>query len=97
MERALRRQRDEHKLAGFTQVIMTPNVGEGLTALIQTAGLGGLYPNTVMLGWSQEWREHPYRSEQMCRLLLTAAAYNQALIVIKGTEHIPNPKPYPYP
>jgi len=65
MERALRRQRDEHKLAGFTQVIanpnpnpnpspspspnpdpnpnpnqviMTPNVGEGLTALIQTAG-----------------------------------------------------------
>ena len=26
----------------------------------------------------------------MCRLLLTAAAYNQALIVIKGMEHIPD-------
>ena len=25
MERALRRQRDEHKLAGFTQVIANPN------------------------------------------------------------------------
>ena len=72
------------------QVIMTPNVGQGLTALSQTAGLGGLYPNTVMLGWSQEWQAYPERATQMCRLLLTAAAYNQALIVIKGMEHIPD-------
>ena len=69
---------------------MTPNVGQGLTALIQTAGLGGLYPNTVMLGWSREWQVYPERAGQMCRLLLTAAAYNKALIVIKGTEHIPD-------
>ena len=79
-----------HRTTPPYQVIMTPNVGQGLTALIQTAGLGGLYPNTVMLGWSQEWQAYPERATQMCRLLLTAAAYNQALIVIKGMEHIPD-------
>ena len=72
------------------QVIMCPDVGHGLTSLIQTAGLGGLYPNTVMLGWSSAWRSIPGRDVQMVRLLLTAAAYNQALIVIKGMEHIPD-------
>ena len=90
VDRALRRLRDENKVQGFTQVIMTPNVTLGLSALIQTSGLGGLYPNTVMLGWSRHWKEHTERAKQMTTLLLTASAYNQAIVVVKGMEHIPD-------
>jgi len=90
MDRALRRLRDENKVQGFTQVIMTPNVTLGLSSLIQTSGLGGLYPNTVMLGWSRHWKERTERAQQMTTLLLTASAYNQAIVVVKGMEHIPD-------
>lgn len=50
--KSLRQQRDAAKIRGFVQVIMCPDVDLGFTSLLQTAGLGGLAPNTVMLNWS---------------------------------------------
>jgi potassium/chloride transporter 4/5/6 len=63
----------------------------GVGSLIQTAGLGGLAPNTVMVGWSRHWRESPdTKPLQMVRLIMQAHAYNMALIVCKGFEHVPD-------
>ena len=47
----------QFQVRGFSQVVMCSDVDHGLGALIQTAGLGGLCPNTVMIGWSRHWRE----------------------------------------
>ena len=89
-EKSLRRQRDENKVRGFTQVIMCPDVDAGLTSLIQTAGLGGLAPNTLLLGWSRNWDKDPARAPRMCKLLLEAQAYKMAVVAVKGVEHVPD-------
>ena len=91
VDRSLRRQRDENKVRGFTQVVMCDDVDAGLGSLLQTAGLGGLCPNTLMLGWSRHWRTEPdVRPLRMVRLIMQAHVYNMALIVCKGFEQVPD-------
>mmetsp|Transcript_25421 Transcript_25421/g.4214 ORF Transcript_25421/g.4214 Transcript_25421/m.4214 type:complete len:93 (-) Transcript_25421:752-1030(-) len=43
------------RLEIFTKVILAKTARKGLKILIQTAGLGGLEPNTVMLAWPENW------------------------------------------
>ena len=59
IERTLRRQRDEQGIHGFTQVVMSEHVETALDSLLQTAGLGGLGPNTAIAAWPDRWRESP--------------------------------------
>jgi hypothetical protein len=88
-ERSLRTQRDRYKLRGFVQCIMCHDVDHGLTSLIQTAGLGGLAPNTVMVCWPKTELDAP-RARRLTKLFNEAHEYNLALIVCKGTENVPD-------
>ena len=45
------KQMEIYKVKGFEQVLVSRSAEEGISALIQTAGLGGLSPNTVVIGW----------------------------------------------
>ena len=45
-----------HKLEGFIQVTCEESVPKGTTTLLQTAGLGGLKPNTILMGWPEHWK-----------------------------------------
>lgn len=47
----------ENKHVLFTKVIVSQDVSNGLNYLIQSSGLGGLVPNTIMISWPTEW-EH---------------------------------------
>lgn len=49
----------ENKLMVFSKVVVSPDIENGLNFLIQSSGLGGLVPNTVMLSWPTEW-EHDH-------------------------------------
>jgi len=88
-ETKLRQQRDAAKLRGFTQVIMCADVDHGLAALLQTAGLGALAPNTVMAAWPRHWQDDPAKALRTVMLVQRVVAYNMALIVVKGSESLP--------
>lgn len=45
----------EH-VKGFPDALVTPSLLDGLSYQIQTAGLGGLKHNTVVVGWPTHWR-----------------------------------------
>ena len=52
----LRQVLEERKMKGFARAIVCPDVSDGLNALIQSSGLGGLRHNTIMMGWPYRWR-----------------------------------------
>ena len=58
---------------------------------IQTAGLGGLKPNTIVLGWPNSWRK---KEEDSWRVFVdtirNAAAAKMALLVPKGVQRYPD-------
>lgn len=58
---------------------------------IQGAGLGGMKPNTVILGWPNQWRK---REEESWRVFVdtirNAAAAKMALLVPKGVQRYPD-------
>lgn len=49
----------EEKVKGFADVLVAPSLMDGLSFQIQSAGLGGLKHNTVIVGWPEHWRQTP--------------------------------------
>ena len=47
----------KEKVKGFAEVVVADEVVSGLAHTIQTAGVGGLRHNTVIIGWPQGWRK----------------------------------------
>ncbi|XP_013924500.1 PREDICTED: solute carrier family 12 member 7-like [Thamnophis sirtalis] len=45
------------KTKGFCQIIVSPSVRDGISHLIQSAGLGGMKHNTVLMAWPQSWKQ----------------------------------------
>ena len=90
IEKKLRQTRDAHHLRGFTQVVMSSDIETALDSLLQTAGLGGLGPNTVVTLWPTSWRQSLVGARRMKQILASAHAINMALILIKGIEEWPD-------
>jgi potassium/chloride transporter 4/5/6 len=91
-KQSLRRTMDEERVKGFVDVLVTSNVTDGLSHLIQTTGLGGMKPNTVILGWPYGWRQS--EDEKSWRVFLqtvrNVAAARMALLVPKGINFFPD-------
>uniref|UniRef100_A0A3B3VTZ0 Solute carrier family 12 member 5b n=1 Tax=Poecilia latipinna TaxID=48699 RepID=A0A3B3VTZ0_9TELE len=45
------------QVKGFSQVVVSSNMRDGTSHLIQVGGLGGLKHNTVMVSWPQNWKQ----------------------------------------
>lgn len=45
------------KTKGFCQIVVSPNFRDGISYLIQSAGLGGMKHNTVLMAWPQSWKQ----------------------------------------
>ncbi|XP_067137422.1 LOW QUALITY PROTEIN: solute carrier family 12 member 6-like [Centruroides vittatus] len=88
---SLRRIMEEEKVKGFADVVVAKNVSDGICHLIQTAGLGGMKHNTVILGWPYGWRQSPY--EKSWKVFLDSVrevtASKNALLVPKGIDQFP--------
>lgn len=58
---------------------------------VQTCGLGGMKPNTVILGWPYGWRQS--ESDRTWKAFLetcrVVAASRQALVIPKGINFFP--------
>ncbi|XP_023230852.1 solute carrier family 12 member 6-like [Centruroides sculpturatus] len=82
----------EEKVKGFADVLVANNVPEGLCHIVQTAGLGGLKHNTVIIGWPYGWRQTA--DEKSWKVLLdtirAVIASKNALLVPKGINQFPD-------
>ena len=67
----------------FSKVVLARTARKGLKALIQSAGLGGLEPNTVLLAWPESWETQPLRAQRFCKLVKYAENCGMAVITIK--------------
>uniref|UniRef100_A0A6M2DW34 Putative amino acid transporter n=1 Tax=Xenopsylla cheopis TaxID=163159 RepID=A0A6M2DW34_XENCH len=90
---ALRRMMDEERVKGFVDVLVAEDVAEGLSHLVQTTGLGGMKPNTVILGWPYGWRQSEHE-DRTWRVFLQTVRHvttsRMALLVPKGINFYPD-------
>lgn len=59
---------------------------------VQTCGLGGMKPNTVILGWPYGWRqsEHDRTWKAFLETCRVVAASRMALVIPKGINFFPD-------
>jgi len=88
---SLRASLREEGVKGFADVVVSNNVTDGICHVIQGAGLGGMKPNTVILGWPNSWRK---KEEDSWRIFVdtirNTAAAKMALLVPKGIQRCPD-------
>lgn len=60
---SLRKLMAVEKVKGFSQVVISSNIRDGTSHLIQVGGLGGLKHNTVMVSWPCNWKQPEYRQQ----------------------------------
>ncbi|XP_065165264.1 solute carrier family 12 member 4 isoform X3 [Atheta coriaria] len=88
----LRRTVDEERVKGFVDILVARNVTDGLSHLVQTSGLGGMKPNTVILGWPYGWRqsEDDRTWQVFLQTVRNVTAARMALLVPKGINFFPD-------
>ncbi|KAL3688956.1 hypothetical protein R1sor_015265 [Riccia sorocarpa] len=78
-------------VTGFARVLVAPSYRVGKTYAIQSSGLGGLEPNTVVLGWPSNWREdeNSNSSQVMLEILVECKAVNKAVLLCMNLDDFP--------
>ncbi|XP_052817095.1 solute carrier family 12 member 7-like [Mya arenaria] len=87
---------EQENVKGFKDVLVSKSLLDGLSYLVQTAGLGGLRPNTVMIGWPEDWRHAqnndtpniPYK--HFIHTVEVIEAMGKALLVVKDSTEFPD-------
>ena len=88
-KRSIHKQMNEEKVKGFCQVLVTKKVAEGCSSLIQTAGLGGLRHNTVIVGWPCSWKSDHTKVGQFMGIVKTVTLNRNALLIPRGIDNWP--------
>ncbi|XP_034559352.1 solute carrier family 12 member 7-like [Notolabrus celidotus] len=79
------------KMKGFSHVVVSSNLRDGFSLLIQSAGLGGMKHNAVLMAWPVGWkhaRDSLARRNFIETVRETTAAH-QALLVAKNIDKFP--------
>ncbi|CAF3737959.1 unnamed protein product [Rotaria socialis] len=82
------------KVQGFAEVLVTKDAEDGISTLIQTEGLGGLRPNTIVLCWPSQWKKDfdGFAADAFIRTIAVAEARQCAVIVPKNIDNFPDVK-----
>ncbi|XP_045508008.1 solute carrier family 12 member 4 isoform X2 [Colias croceus] len=88
----LRKCMEEEKVKGFTDVLVAHSIADGLSHFVQTTGLGGLKPNTVIVGWPYGWRqsEDDRTWHVFLHTVRAVTAARMAMLVPKGINFFPD-------
>ncbi|XP_072940439.1 solute carrier family 12 member 4 isoform X1 [Epargyreus clarus] len=88
----LRQCMDEEKVKGFVDALVSHSIADGLSHFVQTTGLGGLKPNTVIVGWPYGWRqsEDDRTWHVFLHTVRAVTAARMAMLVPKGINFFPN-------
>ncbi|KAJ8041993.1 Solute carrier family 12 member 6 [Holothuria leucospilota] len=90
-QQSLKNVMQQEKVKGFSQVLISKNVVDGLSSCVQMGGLGGLKHNTVVMAWPHEWRQST--DEKAWKVFLetvrNVSASQNALLVVKNCMLFP--------
>ncbi len=86
-EELLRKFIRDQGLEAFPTVIVSQDFNNGVHALVQSHGLGGLRPNLVLLGWPTDLE----RVEPFGTVLRTISGLDRSIVSIRCTESIDDP------
>ncbi|CDW57962.1 protein kcc [Trichuris trichiura] len=86
----LKEVRARMKIMGFYELLVARDVVEGISALVQTSGLGGMEHNTVIIGWPSNWKSSVGKAETFVEIIRITRAAKKALIVLKNSDHFPD-------
>ena len=74
---------------GFYETLMSMSFRMGAIHLFQTAGVGGLRPNTVMIGYKNKWHEQDDEQvKEYVDVLRDALQMKLGLIICNGLERV---------
>ncbi|XP_034028163.1 solute carrier family 12 member 7 isoform X2 [Thalassophryne amazonica] len=76
---------------GFCHVVVSSNLRDGISHLIQSAGLGGMKHNTVLMAWPGAWKQSsdPQSWRNFIETVRETTAAHQALLVAKNIDNFP--------
>lgn len=83
---SLRKLMETEKVKGFTQVVISSNLRDGTSHLIQVGGLGGLKHNTVMVSWPRNWKQ-PECHQEFRNFIGKLSSEIEALLVVNKHPH----------
>ncbi|XP_077445495.1 solute carrier family 12 member 6 isoform X1 [Stigmatopora argus] len=91
-EQTLKFLMDKERVKGFCQCIVAQKAREGISHMIQSSGLGGMKPNTVVMGWPHAWRqsEDPQSWKTFIHTVRVTTAAHLALLVPKNISLFPS-------
>lgn len=79
---SLRKLMEAEKVKGFSQVVISSNLRDGTSHLIQVGGLGGLKHNTVMVSWPRNWKQP--ECHQQFRNFIGKSQHSSTVIAAKN-------------
>ncbi|XP_061926369.1 solute carrier family 12 member 7-like isoform X1 [Entelurus aequoreus] len=76
---------------GFSHVVVSSNLRDGFSLLIQSAGLGGMKHNAVLMAWPACWKQARDSSSRrnFIETVRETTEAHQALLVAKNIDHFP--------
>ncbi|XP_043117839.1 solute carrier family 12 member 7 isoform X2 [Puntigrus tetrazona] len=79
------------KTKGFCHVVVSSNQRDGFSHLIQSAGLGGMKHNSVLIAWPANWRqaESSLSWKNFIETVRETTSAHQALLVAKNIDTFP--------
>uniref|UniRef100_A0A671KP60 Solute carrier family 12 member 5-like n=1 Tax=Sinocyclocheilus anshuiensis TaxID=1608454 RepID=A0A671KP60_9TELE len=91
-DQSLRKLMEVEKVKGFSQVVISSNLRDATSHLIQAGGLGGLHHNTVLVSFPRNWKqaEEHHRCRNFIEVVRETTASHLALLVPKNISAYPS-------
>uniref|UniRef100_A0A8C2GSN8 Solute carrier family 12 member 5b n=1 Tax=Cyprinus carpio TaxID=7962 RepID=A0A8C2GSN8_CYPCA len=92
LSQSLRKLMEVEKVKGFSQVVISSNLRDATSHLIQAGGLGGLRHNTVLVSYPKNWKqaEEHHRCRNFIEVVRETTAARLALLVPKNISAYPS-------
>ncbi|KAM4623915.1 solute carrier family 12 member 7-like [Polymixia lowei] len=90
-EQNLKAAMSSERTKGFCHVVVSSNLRDGFSLLIQSAGLGGMKHNAVLMAWPAGWKQaqDSYTWKNFIETVRETTSAHQALLVAKNIDHFP--------
>ncbi|XP_057212616.1 solute carrier family 12 member 5b isoform X1 [Triplophysa rosa] len=91
-DQSLRKLMEVEKVKGFSQVVISCNLRDATSHLIQAGGLGGLRHNAVLVSFPKNWKqvEEHHRCRNFIEVVRETTAASLALLVPKNISAYPS-------
>ncbi|KAM6900624.1 solute carrier family 12 member 7 [Xenentodon cancila] len=90
-EQNIKSSMSAERTKGFCHVVVSSNIRDGFSHLIQSAGLGGMKHNTVLMAWPGTWKQSndPQYWKNFIETIRETTAAHHALLVAKNVDSFP--------